>query len=54
MSHQFNSLLDPQKNGQEKGGQTWDNIQMRGGGVPAPTLFTQKMGFFHEKIICLK
>ena len=26
ISHQFNSLLNPLKNGQEKGGQTWDKL----------------------------
>ena len=25
-----------------------------GGGAPVPTLFNQKMGLFHEKIICLE
>ena len=31
-----------------------DFVGILGGGSSVPTFFTQKMGLFHEKIICLQ
>ena len=53
ISHQFNSLLDPLKNGQEKGGQTWDKLgttsKWGGWGCPSPNPFQPKNGTFSWK-----